>query len=81
MSLSSGDEAPTSLQQSSVYSPENFCSPLQKDFCNNICQDPDFDFDNIEGPKPAFRDNSQALAAGCGMRCIECLKLFRAQCQ
>jgi hypothetical protein len=26
----------TSLHESRVYSPENFWSPLQKDFCNNI---------------------------------------------
>src|SRR5262245_52916387 len=28
----------TSLHESRVYSPENFWSPVQKDFCNNICQ-------------------------------------------
>src|SRR5436189_694617 len=26
----------TSLHESRVYSPENFWSPVQKDFCNNI---------------------------------------------
>src|SRR5437016_11527502 len=30
----------TSLHESRVYSPENFWSPVQKDFCNNICQEP-----------------------------------------
>ena len=30
--------SPTSLHESRVYSPENFWSPVQKDFCNNICQ-------------------------------------------
>src|SRR5947209_19485837 len=29
----------TSLHESRVYSPENFWSPVQKDFCNNICQE------------------------------------------
>src|SRR2546430_2069788 len=31
-------KSPTSLHESRVYSPENFGSPVQKDFCNNICQ-------------------------------------------
>src|SRR5262245_29275829 len=30
--------SPTSLHESRVYSPENFWSPMEKDFCNNICQ-------------------------------------------
>src|SRR5262245_66265559 len=28
--------SPTSLHESRVYSPENFWSPVEKDFCNNI---------------------------------------------
>src|SRR2546429_7159316 len=32
----------TSLHESRVYSPENFWSPVQKDFCNNICHEPTF---------------------------------------
>jgi len=28
--------SPTSLHETRVYSPENFWSPLQKDFCNTI---------------------------------------------
>src|SRR6516165_11091539 len=31
----------TSLHESRVYSPENFWSPVQKDFCNNIPQKAD----------------------------------------
>jgi hypothetical protein len=30
--------SPTSLHERRVYGPENFWSPVQKDFCNNICQ-------------------------------------------
>ena len=30
--------SPTSLHESRVYSPENFRSSVQKDFCNSICQ-------------------------------------------
>src|SRR5262245_522054 len=32
--------SPTSLHQSRVYSPENFWSSVEKDFCNNIGTNP-----------------------------------------
>jgi hypothetical protein len=40
VSLSLGDESPTSLHESRVYGRENFWSPVQKDFCNKICHKP-----------------------------------------
>src|SRR5215471_12370851 len=49
--------SPTSLHETRVYSPENFSSPVQKDFCNNI------------GTKrSAAAHNMSGIGAGADMR-------------
>src|SRR6266478_9613096 len=40
----------TSLHESRVYSPENFWSPVQKDFCNNICHKPTYAVQRVYWP-------------------------------